>query len=405
MIDKLLRLIKGPGAGDAPLFETFTFGHFAWLTVLSSLILSLFGVYIIDLALRPDAIDGAQMSLTAIKQMMFVAMGLAGACAVALVHPRWIRFVAWPSYVLVITLLVFLLIPAIPSSIVRARNGSRAWIDLGFTDFQPSELAKIAVALVLASYLRYRTVHRKFLGLIIPGLMVFIPVGLITLQPDLGTAMLFIPVLFAVLLAAGARLRHLTIIVVLAALAAPAAYPMLQPHQKARIEALIKQVRGDRSSALDINYQSFTAQTLIGAGRVDGATDAHARALVRFNRLPESHNDMIFAVITARFGLPGAILVIFLYIIWLAGALLTAAESKLPFGRLVVVGLATAVFAQMLVNVGMTIGLLPIIGVSLPYVSAGGTNLVTAWLMTGLIVGVAMRRPVPPIRPSFEYHD
>ena len=405
MIDRLLRLIKGPGAGDAPLWETLTLGHFAWLTVLASLALSLVGVYSIDLAIRPDAGAAESLSSAATKQLVLVVMGVIACFVVALPHPRWVRFVAWPSYVLVLALLVFLLIPWVPTEIVRPRNGARAWIDLGFTDFQPSELGKIAVVLVLASYLRYRTIHRRFLGLIIPGIIVFIPVGLITLQPDLGTASLFIPMLFAVLVAAGARLRHLTIIVVMAALAAPAAYPMLQPHQKDRIDALIKQIRGDRSSALDINYQSFTSQTLVGAGGLAGTTDAHARALVHYNRLPEDHNDMIFAVISTRFGLPGAVLVILLYVVWLGGALMTAAESKLAFSRLVVVGLAAGVFAQMLVNIGMAIGLLPIIGVSLPYVSAGGTNLLTAWMMTGLIVGIAMRRPVPPIRPSFEYDD
>ena len=114
---------------------------------------------------------------------------------------------------------------------------------------------------------------------------------------------------------------------------------------------------------------------------------------------------MIFAVIATRFGLPGAIFVTFLYIIWLAGAFLTAIESKMAFGRLVVVGLGACVFAQMLVNVAMAIGLLPIIGVSLPFISAGGTNLLATWIMTGLIMGVAMRRPIPPIRPSFEYDD
>lgn len=403
MTEKLLKLIKGPGSGDAPLYETLTLTHFAWLTMAASLALSLIGVYVIDVALRHEVSEG--LHPTANKQLMLVGFGVLVALGVALVHPRWVRFMAWPSLVLVLGLLIFLFITWVPSSIVRPRNGSRAWIDLGVTDFQPSELAKIAVVLVLASYLRYRTIHRRFLGLIIPGIIVFIPVGLITLQPDLGTATLFIPVLFAVLVAAGARLRHLTIIVVLAALAAPAAYPLLQPHQKTRIDALIKQVQGDRSSALDINYQSFTSQTLVGAGRVDGSPDTHARALVRFNRLPERHNDMIFAVITTRFGLLGGVLVMLLYIVWLAGAFLTAAESKMPFGRLVVVGLGTCVFAQMLVNVAMTIGLLPIIGVSLPFISAGGTNLLATWIMTGLIMGVAMRRPIPPIRPSFEYDD
>jgi rod shape determining protein RodA len=193
--------------------------------------------------------------------------------------------------------------------------------------------------------------------------------------------------------------------VLFATLSAPAVYPILKPHQKTRIRALIKQVRGDREGAQDINYQSFTAQTLVGAGGIIGNGDAHTRALVRFNRLPERHNDMVFAVLCARFGLLGALLVLLLYGVWILGSLLTAATCKDPFGRLVCVGLAGFIAAQVVVNVGMNIGLVPIIGVTLPFVSYGGSSLITLWMTTGLLFNIASRRPVPPFRSSFEFAD
>src|SRR5690606_29789811 len=121
------------------------------------------------------------------------------------------------------------------------------------------------------------------------------PVALITLEPDLGTALLFIPCLFAMLVAAGARLKHLAVIVLLGILAGPAAYPMLKPHQKERIAGLISMIQGSAEGADDINYQSLTAVRLAGAGQLDGVTDSESRALVHFNHLPERHNDMIFA--------------------------------------------------------------------------------------------------------------
>ena len=130
------------------------------------------------------------------------------------------------------------------------------------------------------------------------------------------------PALFAMLIAAGARLRHLTLIVVCAALAAPAAYPMLRPHQKARIVGIVQQFRGDDSASHDINYQSTRAQTLIGAGQITGIDEPAARAIVRYNALPEDHNDMIFAVVVDRFGLIGGVVMLVLYGMWIGGALL-----------------------------------------------------------------------------------
>lgn len=382
-----------------------TLRHPAWLSVLAALALSLLGVYAIDLGLNPEPLDATDLSPTAVKQLVFLGVGIVAALMIALPHYRMIGAIAWPAMLGVVGLLVFLLVPFVPESIVTPRNGARAWINMGPADLQPSELAKIAFVLCVARYLRFRKQHRRFLGLVPPALIAFIPVGLIMLQPDLGTATLFIPSLFAMLVAAGAKLKHLVIVVALAATAAPAAYPMLQPHQKQRIVALVGQIRGSREGALGINYQSFTAQRLAGAGGVAGTSDAHARALIRHNSLPERHNDMIFSVITLRFGLLGAGATLLVYLVWAAGALLTAGACKDPFGRLTAVGLAAFIIAQMVINVGMNIGLLPIIGITLPFVSYGGSSMLTVWIMTGLIVNIAMRRPVPPFRPSFEYED
>ena len=382
-----------------------TFRHFAWLTVLAAVALSLVGVYVIDVATSLDGAGGARVSNLAAKQGVFLVVGLLAAIGVAFPHYRYVRMLAWPAMWVVLVLLVFLLLPFVPASLVTPRNGARAWINLGPVDFQPGEVAKIAFVLVLADYFRYRKNHRTFLGLIPPALITLIPVGLITLQPDLGTALLFIPCLFAMLVGAGAKLKHLAVIVLVGILAGPMAYPMLKPHQKQRIVGLINMVQGSPEGADDINYQSLTAVRLAGAGEINGMPDAKSRAVVHFNHLPERHNDMIFAVIVNRFGLIGGLGVLALYTLWFLGALLTAALCKDPFGRLVVIGVTVIIAAQMFINVGMNLGLLPIIGLTLPFVSYGGSSILTVWIMTGLVLSVAMRPPARLSRPTFEFGD
>jgi rod shape determining protein RodA len=375
----------------------------AWLTVLASLALSLLGIYAIDLGAAWTAEAHAQLSSTAARQAVFLPVGLLAAVIVAVPHYRWLGYFSWVLLAATVGFLVFLLIPAVPAWLVTARNGARSWISLGVADFQPSEVAKISFTLVVAWYLRFRKNHRRFFGLIPPGLIAAIPIGLIMLQPDLGTACLFVPALFAMLVAAGAKLRHLALIVLLAAMALPATYPVLKPHQQDRIDGLIKQLKGDRSADQDINMQSVTAQRLIAAGGLDGSPAQASRSLVHFNRLPERHNDMVFAVIVNRFGFWGGAGMLGLYFVWLLGAILTAGSTHDPFGRLICVGLAAFIGAQVFINVGMNLGILPIIGITLPYVSYGGSSLVTVWAMTGLVLSVALRRPRPPFRQSFEY--
>jgi rod shape determining protein RodA len=366
----------------------------AWIVVLASLLLAWIGLRGIDVAESPRSVTTNPLSLgpVAIKQLAFLGVGMLAAIAAALPHYKRFGPWIWSMYVACLFLLIFLIIPGVPASIVRARGGARAWIDLGPIDLQPSELVKIACVLAVAWYLRYRKTHRELTGLWPPAFLVGLPIMLIMLQPDMGTCLLFIPMLFFMLVAAGARLRHLSLVIAVACLAAPAAYPLLKPHQKQRIVGLVLQLRGDTSEDLDVNMQSVTAQRMIGAGQTTGTGDTHARALLRFNALPERHNDMVFASIVARYGLLGGVVLLLLFAAWVVGAFWTAGSCDEPFGRLICVGCAGFVVAQVLVNIGMNLGIVPIIGVTLPFVSYGGSSMVAQWLMVGLVLNVGLRR-------------
>lgn len=371
----------------------------AWMCVIAALGLSLLGMVAIGSVPRPEGPDFAG------KHLQFMFIGLFSAIVAATPHYRIVQRLSYPLMLLVLGLLVFVLIPGVPDSIVHPRNGARRWISLPFTDFQPSELAKIAYVLCLASYLRFRANYRTMPGLMLPLILTFIPMGLIVKEPDLGTAMVFLPTFFAVLLAAGAKFRHLVLIVVIGLTLAPALYPVLRPHQQARIKAMIAQVTGDDRYDQDIGFQGDRAKTLVGAGGFAGVGKQKAAALVHYNRLPEEHNDMVFAVICCRWGLLGALAIWGLFGLLCLGGLLTAAICRDPFGRLVAVGLVAIFFSQMTINTGMTIGVLPITGMTLPFVSYGGSSLIAAWLMIGLMFNVALRRPPFSMRHSFEFDE
>lgn len=406
MPSRLIQLIRGGGRSNEPITKEVKVINYGWITVIASVILTLVGIYAIDLGLsRPDETGKMVMSVTAIKQMIFMFVGMVACGVIALPHYKLVTAFAWLLFFLCLGLLVFLLIPGVPKSLVNPVKGARSWINLGFTNFQPSEVMKIAFVLAVAQYMRFRSEHRRFKGLIVPGIIAAVPVGLITVQPDLGTASLFVPALFAMLIAAGARLRHLTLIVLCAAMAAPVGYQFMRPHQKDRIDGLIKQFQGDTVAQFDINFQATRAQRLIGAGQALGMSDETTRAMVQYNALPERENDMIFAIVVARFGFVGGALLLLVYAVWVCGALVVAGSCREPMGRLIAVGIPAFIATQVVINVGMNIGVVPIIGITLPFLSAGGSSLITSWLMTGLIVNVALHRPKPPYRSSFEYAD
>lgn len=367
----------------------------AWLCVMAAIGLSIIGLLAIGTT-RPELVP---------KQVVLLGMGIVAAGLVTLPSHRLLKWISWPMLGVVTLLLIFLLVPGVPDAVVRPRNGARRWINVIVMDFQPSELAKVAVVLVLATWLRFRSHHRRLRGLLPPLLIALIPMGLVLLEPDLGTALLFLPTTLAVLVAAGARWRDMATIALLGLLGAAAMVPMLRPHQRDRIEAMWAQIQGDTSFQDGIGYQGARAMTLVGAGQWSGHGKVEAGRLIRWNHLPEEHNDMIFAVVVTRWGFGGACVVWVLFAMLAAGGLMTAAQCHEGFGRLVAVGATAMLLTQMVVNTGMTIGLMPITGMTLPLVSAGGSSLIAVWILIGLLFNIGIRPPSRLWREGFEFND
>jgi cell division protein FtsW (lipid II flippase) len=352
-----------------------------WIAVGAAGVLTLLGV---------AAIGTTQPSMAA-RQGIYAIVGLVLGAAVVVPHPMLVERWAVRTFFCWLALLVLLVAPGVPESVVRARNGSRCWIDLGPLDVQPAEFAKIAWILASAWWLTRAADLRTGMGIGLPLVLTAVPVLLILVQPDLGTALLFFPTLLAMLLAQGASRKRLALVIVTASLLAPATYPFLRPHQRARIDSLVAQVIGDERYTRTIGFQGDRARTLVGAGGVFGNGADQARALVRFNALPEEHNDMIFAVVACRWGLVGGLLVIGMEAALAVGAFWIAATTKMAFGRMVGVGVGAMLGFQSCVNIGMTMGILPITGLTLPFVSSGGSSIVACWIAVGLLFSIAAR--------------
>jgi cell division protein FtsW (lipid II flippase) len=409
------RLNESARAEPAPRWQWATYG---WLVVGASVVLCAIGLYGISLSGGLNGMSGPlPVSSLVVRQVAYAGLGLLVAAAVVCVHYRWFAYFAWAMAAGTLLLLIFVLLPFVPEAIVTPRNGARRWISLGIADFQPSELAKVVYVLVMALYLRYSVNHRRFFGLFQPALITMVPVALILVEPDLGTALLFLPTLIAMLIAAGAKLRHLFVtgalamifasgvLVISLSMAKADKYPLLRPHQVQRIQAVVETFRGDERHSQTRGFQGRQARMLIGAGGLSGHTEQKSRALVEYSKLPEKHTDMIFPILVNRFGFTGAMLIILLYALWIFGAAVVAANCKDPFGRLVVIGCATMLATQATINIGMTLGLLPITGMTLPFVSYGGSSLLMGFLVTGLVMNIAIRPPGRLWRPSFEFDD
>jgi cell division protein FtsW (lipid II flippase) len=375
--------------------STVRFIHAGWLVVGAALALTFIGIETI----------GTTRPATAVSQLRLACLGVAAGIIVAFIPAKRLRQASWWLLGFGLLLLVFLLIPEVPDFIVRPRHGARRWINLWFVDVQPSELVKIAFVLALASHLRYKKHYRKFSGLILALCVVVPSSALILYEPDLGTAMLFLPAMLAMLIAAGAKYKHLCTIAILGIIASASMYPMLETHQQNRIKALKAQLLGDDRYVQTFGYQGARAMTLIGAGQAWGVGKEDAKKLLAANHLPEEHNDMIFAVIVLRWGLRGAIVIWSLYAILGLGGILAAIGCRDPFPRLVAVGLTAILLSQMVINTAMTLGLAPITGLTLPFISAGGSSLVVAWLMAGILFGIAMRRDPLMTREGFTFKD
>ena len=373
-----------------------------WVLLAAALLLTAFGL----LSIYAGEAGPDSRPTNTIKQLALLAVSLGGFLVVQLVGYRRIGYWAYPLFGLILVLLILLVLarkfPMAP--FIEPRRNAYRWIVLGPVSLQVSEYAKIIYILALAAYLRYRTNYRTLRGLLGPFALTLVPVALILKEPDLGTSILLLPTLFVMLFVAGAKIKHLLLILALGAVSVPLFYysPLMNNYQRTRIQSLFRQEDTDKRWRLNAGYQLNQSKIALGSGQFAGR-GFRGSAFFRYNLLPEEHNDFIFAVIGNQWGFIGCMAILFCYLVIIAAGLTIASMTVDPFGRLLAVGVCALILAQAVINVGMTLGLMPITGMSLPFVSMGGSGLIASYLGIGLLADVARRRPVSIAPKPFEF--
>ena len=318
------------------------------------------------------------------KQFLWLVIGVVSLGITLFVPYRQLR--EW-SYLLYVCAMILLVVVYF----LPARNGARRWIPIGTMFLQPSELAKLAFTLALARYLMFRKNQRTAWGLIPPFLMTVLPVLLIIREPDLGTSLLFFPVLFAILFAAGARLKHLVITLCAGLAMIPVLWNVMSAEQKSRVTAVFMQVDGGIPQTGD-GYHLHQSKQLLALGGAWGS-EINGMPLndTAAYRLPAGRTDFVFCLIGERFGVSGTLSVLVLYVILICSGLCVARQTRDPYGRLIAIGLTTLLGTQVIINTSMTVGLAPITGLTLPLVSYGGSSLVLTCVALGLLINIGLR--------------
>ncbi|HET7341995.1 MAG TPA: rod shape-determining protein RodA [Methylomirabilota bacterium] len=316
-----------------------------------------------------------------VSQTMALGLGLVLMWLVANVAPQQLARAAVPLYALAVLLLVAV---AVAGTVV---NGSRRWLNLGIGRFQPSELMKIALPLMLAWYFQKHEGRIRFVDFIVAATLIAVPVWLIKRQPDLGTALMIGASGFFVLYLAGLSWKIMAGLAALTAFAAPLVWPHLHHFQQERILTFLDPER----DPLGAGYHSTQASIALGSGGVIGkgwlnGTQTH------LDFLPERHTDFIFAVFGEEFGLIGEIVLLVLYLLLVARALVITANASTLFTRLLAGAVTLMFFTYAFVNMAMVSGILPIVGVPLPLISYGGTALVSLFVGLGILMNVQSNR-------------
>jgi rod shape determining protein RodA len=354
------------------------------------------------------------------KQLVFTGLGALAFVAVNMVNYRRLGEISyWIFAAVIILLLVLLLGKIINLPFVPVVNGTHRWIIFTVAGrqlpaIQPSELCKLSYILALTWYLRFKSNYRSFKALVGPFAITLVPMVLILLEPDLGTVMLMMPVLLVMVFVAGARIKHLLLIALLAVLVSPLFWMVMRPYQKMRIASvflqsptaqqyakdhprLSKLVLGStfnkRRWAAGYGFHLTRSKYAIASG---GQTGQGFRQgpFIKYNQfLPASHNDFIFAIIAHQWGFYGALGAIALFVVIFLCGVEIAHRNTDPFGRLLALGITAMFTVEVLVNVSMTLGLMPITGLTLPLVSYGGSSLLTSMLAIGLLNNIGRARP------------
>ncbi len=311
-----------------------------------------------------------------------IAIAVAALLALArLATPQYLRLFAPIAYVIGILLLIVVAVTG------HIGKGAQRWLDVGFIRFQPSEIMKLAVPMMCAWYMHERPLPPTFKDLIVMGIMIAVPTGMIVMQPDLGTALLIAASGLIVMLLAGMQFRVVLISLPLLAGAAWGAWHFIHDYQRQRILTFLN----PETDPLGAGYHIIQSQIAIGSGGIFGKGYMNgSQAQLEF--LPERSTDVIFAVIGEEFGLLGQLLILALYGVVIGRALYLAMQGQDTFSRLTGGAIALSFFVYVFVNSGMVSGILPVVGVPQPLVSNGGTAMVTLLAGFGILMSLHSHR-------------
>ncbi len=360
---------------------------FDWPLLLAAVGLMICSVVVISGATKDD-IPGAP-SYYVIRQAIFATVGLALLLLVSRIDYRRLREYRTQIYAFLLASNAFVLV------VGGAIQGSRRWIDLGFFQFQPSELGKVLLILTLAGFIADRARERHSDGIVLPVLgLAALPALLVFMQPDLGSAMVYGAITFTLLFIAGVPWQQMTglVLVVLVIISAvlwalpSAGVNVLHEYQVDRLTGFLHP--GDDPSGQA--FQQTQGQIAIGAGGRTGRGAEHATQ-TQLNFIPEHHTDFVFAVVGESYGFAGAALVMTLYALLIWRGLRILALARDHFGALIAAGVVAMLMFQIFVNVGMNVGIMPITGVTLPLMSYGGASVLATFIALGLMQSVAVR--------------
>lgn len=361
-------------------FDRRLLTHFEWLLPLLAVGVCGLGILTVYSASYAPGADGPPPM--AVRQLVWFVAGLAVMLSVLSFDYRSLERRAYLLY-----LIVLLLVLAVPL-IGQVGGGSRRWLRLGPVSIQPSEFVKLAIVLVCARHFSLTSPAK--LGLreaLVPLVLTAVPAAAILLQPDLGSAALVVLVALSMLILGGVQLRWLALLASPTLLLAPLLWSGLKEYQQKRILTFID----PGQDPLGAGYHVIQSKIAVGSGMLWGkgflqGTQNH------LSFLPEQHTDFIFSVFSEEWGLVGAALLMTLYLAFLLRGSVIATRARNRFGALLVMGVLTIVFWQVVVNVGMVTGLMPVVGIPLPMFSYGGSSMLCLLMGIGLIMNVSMRR-------------
>ena len=364
----------GGQRGNPTLSDWFERWHIDSWTLSLLLILSGFGMVMLYSASGHDL--GAVSAQAKRLGLGFVLMFL-----VAQAPPEWYRSGAGWLYGGTVLMLVLVLL------LGDSAKGAQRWLDFGVMRFQPSELMKLAMPLAIAAYLHQRTLPPQIGSMLVSIVLIAVPTGLVMVQPDLGTSLLVVAAGGFALFFAGLRWRWILGAIAAVAATAPFLWMRLHDYQRGRILTLFNPER----DPLGAGYHITQSKIAIGSGGTFGKGWLEGTQ-AKLDFLPEANTDFIFAVIAEELGLIGVVLLLLVYLAIVARGLLIALRAQDTFQRLLAAALTLKFFVYVFINIGMVIGVLPVVGVPLPLISYGGTSAVSLLVGFGMLMSIQTNR-------------